>query len=77
MTLSFRTDDDLAAALAIEADRLGVSRSDILNKALALYLYRQACERDAAAYDASPQAADDRVSLASQYVLPAEDWSGL
>jgi Ribbon-helix-helix protein, copG family len=77
MTLSFRTDDELALALTAEAERLGVSRSDILNKALSLYLYGLACERDAAIYEVNPQSADDRVSIAAQYVLPAEDWSAL
>jgi Ribbon-helix-helix protein, copG family len=77
MTLSFRTDDELADALTAEAERLGVSRSDILNKALSLYLYGLACERDAAIYEANPLSADDRVSISAQYVLPAEDWSNL
>jgi Ribbon-helix-helix protein, copG family len=77
MTLSFRTDDELADALTAEAERLGVSRSDILNKALSLYLYGLACERDAAIYEVNPLSADDRVSISAQYVLPAEDWSDL
>ena len=67
-TLSFRADDALVQALEREAARVGRSRSDLLSDALRDFLYRSACERDAAIYDEHPLSDDDAGSW------PAESW---
>ena len=77
LTLSFRAEENLARALDREADRMGVSRTEILNQALYAYLYRLACERDAALYDAHPQDPGETPLIENQYVLPAEEWTNL
>ena len=66
-TLSFRADDALVEALEREAARVGRSRSDLLSDALREFLYRSACERDAAIYEAHP--VSDEAGL-----WPAESW---
>ncbi|CAN5793528.1 hypothetical protein BH24ACT3_BH24ACT3_18230 [soil metagenome] len=45
--------DDLAAVDALVPEH-HASRSEVIRRALDLYLYRLACERDAAAYDVRP-----------------------
>lgn len=53
--------DDLAAVDALVPDRHR-SRSDVIRRALELYLYRMACENDAAAYERQPLT-DDELAL--------------
>jgi hypothetical protein len=67
--LSFRADEALVDSLEREAARTGRSKSDLLSEALSEYLYRLACERDAAIYDSSPLS-DDETSA-----WPNEAWA--
>lgn len=68
-TLSFRADDAVVEALEREAARAGRSKSDLLSEALRDYLYKLACERDAAAYDQQPLREDETTPW------PNESWA--
>ena len=46
--------DDLVEAMDRLVGRTGGSRSEIVRCAVAAYLYREACEHDAEAYDSTP-----------------------
>lgn len=54
VTLRFRVDEKLAAALAAEAALSGVTRSDLVARATKELLYRLACERNAEIYGRLP-----------------------
>ena len=53
-SLSFRAEDQLAAALQREVERSGRSKSELLNEALRDLTCRFACERDAAIHATHP-----------------------
>ena len=73
--LSFRVDDDEAAAAQRWAERLGVDKSELLREALHRHLVRLSSEVDAERWVQTPLTADES-SLASIAMWgPAEDWS--
>lgn len=59
VSLSFRAEEKLAAALENEAARSGRSKSDLMERAVKDLLYRLACERDAEIYSQMPQTAEE------------------
>lgn len=63
-------DDQLAALDALVPKRHG-TRSEAVRRAVELYIYRVACEQDAAAYDATPLT-DIELALTDD----AEAWAG-
>jgi predicted transcriptional regulator len=67
-TLSFRADAALATALDAAAAEAGVSRSDLLDRAVRELLYRLRCERDAERYGARP------LTAAEATPWPGEAW---
>ena len=69
LTLSFRADPTLAEELDAAAAEGGMTRSDLLNRAVREYLYRLRCERDAERYAAQP------LSEAETAPWPSEAWS--
>ena len=71
-TLSFRAEEQLAAALDAEAARSGVARSDLLNRAVREMLYRLQCERDAEVYARMPLTEDEIVTWGSE-AWPTDD----
>jgi hypothetical protein len=76
-TLSFRADDATAEALEREAARAGRSKSDLLSEALRDYLYKLACERDAAVYDEQPLSDDETTPWSNEAWAadePGTDW---
>jgi metal-responsive CopG/Arc/MetJ family transcriptional regulator len=77
-TLSFRAEEQLAAALDAEAARAGVARSDLLNRAVRELLYRIRCERDAEVYARLPLTEDEVAAWGSEAWADddtATDWS--
>jgi predicted transcriptional regulator len=81
-TLSFRVDDTLVEALQAEVARGHRSRSELLAEALRHYLYRLACERDAAILDAravgDDEGRDDAALWTNESWLvdePGTDWA--
>jgi hypothetical protein len=73
--LSFRVDEDAAAATRSWAERLGIDRSELLRDALRLHLVRLASETDAERWEHLPLT-DAELSLAKIADWgPAEDWS--
>ena len=66
--LSFRADASLAEELDAAAAEAGVSRSDLLNRAVREFLYRLRCERDAERYAIRP------LTAAETAVWPNETW---
>jgi antitoxin component of RelBE/YafQ-DinJ toxin-antitoxin module len=73
--LSFRVDDEDAAAATAWAERLGIDRSELLREALRRELVRMASEQDAATWQQLPL--DDGESSLGAIADwgPAEDWS--
>lgn len=73
--LSFRVDQDEAAAAQLWADQLGVERSELLREALRRHLLRLASENDAETWSNAPLDAGERSLAAIADWGPAEDWS--
>ena len=57
--VTLRVPDDLLAQLDALVPEVHPSRSEALRRALELYLYRVACERDAEAYERRPLTEDE------------------
>lgn len=72
--LSFRVEDDDAAAIQQWADDLGVDRSALLREAVRLHLNRLASERDADRWVALPLDDGERELAAIADWGPAEEW---
>ncbi len=73
--LSFRADDDEAAATRQWAERLGIDKSQLLREALHRHLVRLASEHESDRWTQTPLTSDE-LSLASIADWgPAEDWS--
>ena len=78
VTLSFRTDESLAAAIESESARLGCTKSDLLVRAAQELLYRLACERDLMAYERKPISEAKTTEWASEQWAddaPGTDWN--
>jgi predicted transcriptional regulator len=73
--LSFRVDDEEAAATQRWAERLGVDRSELLRDALRRHLLRLASEDDAHTWAESPLDEGERSLAQIADWGPAEDWS--
>ena len=67
-TVSFRADDATVAALGVEAERAGSTKSELLLRAVREFLYRLACEREADLYGRVP------LTQAESEAWPAEAW---
>ena len=72
--LSFRIDDDDAAAVQRWADELGVDRSALLRDAVRRHLNRLASEHDADRWEALPLAEGESALATIADWGPAEDW---
>lgn len=73
--LSFRVDDDEAAAAQRWAERLGVDRSELLREALHRHLVRLRAEDEIETWTNLPLTTDEaRFSEIADWG-PAEDWS--
>ena len=68
LTLSFRADASLAEELDAAAAEAGVTRSELLNRAVREILYRLRCERDAERYALQP------LTAAELAAWPNEAW---
>ncbi len=73
--LSFRVDEEEAAAAQAWAERLGVDRSELLRQALHVYLVRLRAESDIEAWLAAPLGDDEQALAEIADWGPAEDWS--
>jgi len=73
--LSFRVDDDEAAAAQRWAERLGVPTSELLREALRRHLLRLASEIDAQTWIDQPLDEGERSLSEIADWGPAEDWS--
>lgn len=73
--LSFRVDDEDAAAIQRWADELGVDRSALLREAVRLHLNRLASEHDADRWDRVPLTEGESALSTIADWGPAEDWS--
>jgi predicted transcriptional regulator len=73
--LSFRVDDEDAAAVQRWAERLGVDRSELLRDALRRHLLRLASENDANTWAVHPLDEGERMLAEVADWGPAEDWS--
>lgn len=73
--LSFRVDQEEAAAAQRWADQLGVDRSELLREALRRHLARLASENDADIWSRAPLDEGERSLSAIADWGPAEDWS--
>ena len=73
--LSFRVEEQDAAALRQWAARLGVDRSEVLRDALRQHLNRLAWEDDVRAWEEQPLDEGERALAAIADWGPAEDWS--
>ena len=73
--LSFRVDDEDAAAAQRWAERLGVDRSELLRDALRRRLLQLASEHDAEIWERLPLDAGERSLTEIADWGPAEDWS--
>ncbi|MDX1689828.1 MAG: ribbon-helix-helix protein, CopG family [Acidimicrobiia bacterium] len=73
--LSFRVDDEEAAAAQQWAERLGVDRSELLRDALHRHLVRLRAESEIEAWAATPLTDDETVFAEIADWGPAEDWS--
>lgn len=72
--LSFRVEDDDAAAIQRWADELGVDRSALLRDAVRLHLNRLASERDAETWEKLPlDEGESALALIADWG-PAEEW---
>ena len=72
--LSFRVDDDDAAAVQRWSEELGVDRSALLREAVRLHLNRLASERDADRWNDVPLEAGESELAAIAEWGPAEEW---
>jgi hypothetical protein len=72
--LSFRVDDEDAAAIQRWADGLGIDRSALLRDAVRLHLNRLASEHDADRWDVLPLTDGEGALAAIADWGPAEDW---
>ena len=73
--ISFRVDDEEAAAAQRWADQLGIDKSELLRDALHRYLTRLASERDTEKWLETPLTDDESaISQIADWGL-AEDWS--
>lgn len=61
--VAVRLPESLVREVDDAAERLHASRSDLIRRALEQYLYRLACERDAALYELTPMT-DAELALA-------------
>ena len=52
--IAVRLPDDLVEGMDRLVGNAGGSRSEIVRRAIAAYLYRDACERDAEVYESTP-----------------------
>jgi predicted transcriptional regulator len=73
--LSFRVDDEDAAAAQRWAERLGVDRSELLREALRQHLVRLASENDARTWTDVPLSEGEQSLAQIADWGPAEDWS--
>jgi len=73
--LSFRVDDEDAAAAQRWAERLGVHRSELLRDALRRHLLRLASENEADTWAEHPLDEGERMLAQVAEWGPAEDWS--
>ena len=73
--VSFRVDDDDAAAVRAWADRLGVDRSELLRDALRAHLVRLSAEAYIAAWNRMPLTDGELALGAVADWGPAEEWS--
>jgi Arc/MetJ-type ribon-helix-helix transcriptional regulator len=69
--IAVRLPDDLVAQLDELVPSVHDTRSDAVRRSIELYLYRLACEHDAARYEREPMS-DAELALADD----AEAWSG-
>lgn len=72
--LSFRIDDDDAAAVQRWADELGVDRSALLREAVRRHLDQLAAEHDADRWEALPLTEGESALATIADWGPAEDW---
>ncbi len=72
--LSFRVDDEDAAAIQRWADELGVDRSALLRDAVRRHLNRLASEHDADRWEALPLTEGESALATIADWGPAEDW---
>jgi len=72
--LSFRIDDDDAAAVQRWADELGVDRSALLRDAVRRHLNQLAAEHDADRWEALPLTEGESALATIADWGPAEDW---
>ena len=73
--LSFRVDDEEAAAAQRWAERLGLDRSELLREALHRHLLRLASENDARTWAEHPLDEGEQSLEQVAEWGPAEDWS--
>ncbi len=73
--LSFRVDDDEAAAAQLWAERLRIDRSQLLRDALHRHLVRLRAESEIEAWESTPLTADEQALGQIADWGPAEDWS--
>jgi predicted transcriptional regulator len=73
--LSFRVDDDEAAAAQRWAERLRIDRSELLREALHRHLIRLRAESDVDAWQQAPLTGDEQALGEIADWGPAEDWS--
>jgi Ribbon-helix-helix protein, copG family len=78
VSLSFRAEEKLAAALESEAARSGKSKSELMERAVRDLLYRLACERDAEIYDRIPLTAEEMTPWPSEvWAEDDTDWNAV
>lgn len=73
--LSFRVDDDEAAAAQRWAERLRIDRSELLREALHRHLVRLRAESDVDAWQEMPLTNDEEALGEIADWGPADDWS--
>ena len=73
--LSFRVNDDDAAAVELWARRLDMDRSELLREALRRHLSELASALDAQAYEQHPITDDEKALAQIADWGPAEDWA--
>lgn len=73
--LSFRVDDDEAAAAQRWAERLRIDRSELLREALHRHLIRLRAETDIDVWQQTPLTDDEQALSEIADWGPAEDWS--
>lgn len=73
--LSFRVDEEEAAAATLWAGRLGVDRSTLLREELHRYLVSLRAESDIEAWTATPPTDNEQALADIADWGPAEDWS--